>query len=158
MFAVLGFLLLIYIINLILKNWIAVILCRNRNERYFYLLDYEPQLHLNDTSLPLDESNVTILDNNATFLKENIDCENGLLDCMVRKGALTHKEIDSIQTHSNTYDKNEALLGIIRRGNQRQYGMTAEALNASNQENIADLLIHGGGKRVLLMWHSIYNY
>src|SRR6218665_2055299 len=98
--------------------------------------------------MPLDQFRLSILDNNATFLEENIDCENGLLEYMVQKGALTERQVDHIHTHQN---RSEALLGIIRRGKRKQYDMTAEALKASNQENIADVLINGGGKHVLFI-------
>src|SRR6218665_3812994 len=110
-------------------------------EYFFYLFE----------DMSLDERKVSILDDNAIFLKENIDCENGLLEYMVRIGALTERQVDSIHTHPNACDRSEALLGIIRRGNRRQYDMTAEALIALNQRDVANVLIRGGGKHVLFI-------
>lgn len=110
---------------------------------FVYLIEYKPQFGGNS---PLDKSQVAILDDNFTFLTENIETENGLLELLVEKEAITLAQMDFLYAQAEACTRSEALLVIIRQGSQSQYERTIEALKASNQERIADVLVYGGSK------------
>src|SRR6218665_454980 len=134
--------------NLLFCLWEQKLFLTNtegENERalmkFSYLLEYKPQFGGN---WPLSESKVEILDDNITFLTENIDSAHGLLTFMIQKKAITQRQQESVSAQSESCKRNEVLLEIIRRSSQSQLEGTIEALKASNQESIADVLIHGG--------------
>ena len=96
------------------------------------------------TVWPLRERETQILDENRFNLVDIIDpCD--LITRMFSKSVISNRQQKYINGLHNDTEKAEALLDILRRGSEEYYWKTVLCLQESNQSNVAEILVDGGG-------------
>lgn len=105
------------------------------------VLDYKAQL---GGEWPLTEKEISTLDSNFEVLVDLLE-PTELLGRLLSSKVISARQLEFISSKPTTYDKNEALLEILRRGSLASYWAAVRCLHASNQSHIAQILENGGG-------------
>lgn len=107
----------------------------------FMMAEYRPEY---GTIWPLQERERQILDVNRFNLVDIID-PSDLITRMFSKDLIKNRRYTYIKSLSNNSEKSEALLDILRTGSEENYWKTVLCLRESNQSDVADILVDGGG-------------
>ena len=94
----------------------------------------------------MDEAQIKTIDVNCGSLKDLIDMEADLVDRLMSKRVINHRQKQLICSKSTDSEKTDAFLDILRRGSMGDYENTIQCLHDSNQGHIAEILEKGGGK------------
>lgn len=98
---------------------------------------------------PLTDKENNILDDNQAVLVDILDtCD--LLNRLYSEGVINKWQKTFIETKPSYFDKNEALIDIVRRLSRANYCKLIKCLSDSNQDHIADIFENGGGKSINL--------
>lgn len=92
----------------------------------------------------MTDKEIDIIQSNYEALIDLLDTD-GLINCLYASGVINEKQREFISLQKTTYDKNEALLEILRRCSLASYWQTIRCLHADNQRHVADILDTGGG-------------
>jgi len=93
---------------------------------------------------PLGEKEVSTLDANEESLVDLLDTTD-LLSRMFSTRVINRRQMEFIYSKPTSYEKNEELLGILRRSSLSNYWQTIKCLRSSNQSHIAEIFDKGGG-------------
>ena len=93
---------------------------------------------------PLREKEISILDANEECLVDLLDTRD-LLCRMFSTGVINRRQMEYISSKPTSYEKNEELLGVLRRSSFSCYWQTIKCLRSSNQSHIAEIFDKGGG-------------
>lgn len=95
---------------------------------------------------PLDKKQLQILDGNRNCLVILINPTTAFTNQLLEKEVISVREKDFIASKAIDFDKNEALLDILRRTSKRNYRKAINCLQETYQDRIANILLMQGGK------------
>lgn len=83
---------------------------------------------------------------NFSWLAEKLDTESGLISLLYQRNVLTVREKERISCLSDTFQKNEQLLGLLSKKSPIDFGIFVEALEELGQGCLAGKLRNPEGK------------
>jgi len=115
--------------------------------------DLKPVCNNQDILLvwPLEETKIKIIDANIGSLKDLLDMGYDLIDKLLARRVINHRQQQLICSKATDSEMAEAFLDTLRRGSNCDYEHTIQCLRDSNQGHIADILEKGGGKWTCLL-------
>ena len=94
---------------------------------------------------PLSENQISILNINHKSFVDLLELTD-LLGLLYSSRVINSRQKESISSKPTSHEKNNALLGILRRRSLRDYKQAIGCLCESNQSHIAKILECGGGR------------
>ena len=94
---------------------------------------------------PLEENQISILNVNHKRFVDLLELRD-LLGLLYSWIVINIRQKELIYSKSTSHEKNDALLGILRRRSLRDYKQTIRCLRESNQSHIAKVFECGGGR------------
>ena len=94
---------------------------------------------------PLAETDVSILNTNHRSFVDLLDLTD-LLGLLYFSKVINRRQMESISSKPTSHEKNNALLGMLRKRSLRDYRQAINCLHESKQSHIAQILECGGGR------------
>src|SRR6218665_3274864 len=109
--------------------------------RMYIVLEYSDEF---GEDWPLAENQISILNKNYKSFVDLLELSD-LLGRLYSSKVINIRQRDSISSKPTSHEKNNALLGILRRRSLRDYLQAINCLHESKQSHIAQVLECGGG-------------
>jgi len=110
--------------------------------RMYIVLEYSDEF---GEDWPLAENQISILNKNHKSFVDLLELSD-LLGRLYSSKVINIRQRDSISSKPTSHEKNNALLGILRRRSLRDYLQAINCLHESKQSHVAEVFECGGGR------------
>ena len=119
------------------------------------LIDQQKVTAHHEDDRPLGEVERRIIDSNRYDLNKEIDLNSAIIERLFSNKCFTEQHKEFIESGTTKSKKVNNFLDIVRRGSVGNFKKLASALYRDGQQQLARLLLQGGGMCVITLFYNV---